>query len=813
MNYYDLDKEKKPVYPAILLDEALPYTFRKKLRKVSLILLVLLFAFMLFGQSFFGSSIYLVRAVFTLILCGHIGLQLLEAMYRSFYFKKSRVDIRVLKILHSFNARVLSLSLGAETSSKDLTKTFLEYEMGKYTMYRLGFNDVDITEFLKVKKDVVTVKEFEIIENDDDNVSFAEFGFSLIHFDSDLTQMLRKRGVTVADFKQALEWVSRMEFKTREQGRWWTKERLMRKPSIGKNLSFGQVYQLERFGHSVFNDVAYIQLGEKWRTYATSVSKIESALSKSVGGNILLTAKESYICMDAIASLGKQILDGTVLPSVENKRIYVLDANTLTSTYEDKAEFESMFQGVLYEAARAGNVILVIPNFPEFIHNTHSLGTDIKDILNEVLRSNNLHVIITASERTFHDTLETDLDLMSHFEKVQLEEFDEFQAISILQDEVLYAENREGVFFTYQAVKRIVESADRYFAETSLSAKSIDILYEVIPVIKKQGKYVVTQEDIDNLVTAKTGITLGKITKDESQKLSQLNAEMHKRVIGQNAAIDAVCDAMMRARAGLANPKRPLASFMFVGPTGVGKTETAKALAALFFGDEEAMLRSDMSEYSDETSLSRMIGEEGRPGVFASKVREAGHGVLLLDEFEKASPEVLDLFLQIIDEGFFTDGRGDKVVMRNFIIIATSNAGSELLYSQDKDNTVTKEGIISFIISNHILRTELLNRFDDVILFNTLQGDQLHMIAQLLVQKLSRRLDQRGITLKESPELIEYLAKVGNNPKFGAREMNRVILKELESKIAQALVLGDLFEGDTISFVISNGQLEIQKYS
>lgn len=813
MNYYNLDEQKKEVYPAIMLDEILPYSFRKTVRKISLIIILILLPILVFGASAIASNIFLFRAVFMLLLCGHIGLQLLEAMYRSYYFRKNKVDIRVLKILDSFKTSASTFSLESNIEKKDLTKSFLQDDMGKYTMYRLGFNDADIQDFLNSKKDIVTIGEFEIIENKDKNVSFAEFGFSLIHFDSDFTQLLRRRGITVLDFKQTLEWVSRIDKKVKERTRWWLRDRLLRIPSIGKNLAFGQIYYLERFGHSILNDVSYIQLGEKWRTYTKSVSKLESALSKTVGGNILVTAKETYICMDAIASLGKQILQGTILPSVENKRIYVLDANMLISSYEEKTQFETMFQEILLQAASAGNVILVIPNLPDFVQNTHSLGTDVKDLISEVLRSTNLHVIATSSERAFHETLETDFDLMSHFEKVQLEELDEFQAISILEDEVLYAESQEGVFFTYQAIKRIVESADRYFADTSLSGKSIDILYEIIPVIKKQGKVIITQEEIDLLITAKTGITLGRISKDESQKLSHLKEKMHNRVVGQDDAIDAVCDAMLRARAGLANPKRPLASFMFVGPTGVGKTETAKALALLFFGDEEKMLRSDMSEYADDIALDRMIGDGGHPGIFASKVREAGHGVLLLDEFEKASSEVHDLFLQIIDEGFFTDGRGEKVGMRNFIIIATSNAGSDLFYAQDRQTPVTKEEIIAHIISEHTLRTELLNRFDDVILFNALQNVQLQSIAQLMVAKLVERLDQRGITLKETPELIEHLSKAGNNPKFGAREMNRVILKELESKIAQALVLGDLFEGDTISFVVSNGELEIQKYS
>ncbi len=800
MNYYKIAEYKSEVYPALILDTFIPHRTRRLLRKILITCIGILLLGLVLPFFAFGEIIFILRATLVILIVVYTSLVLLEAMYRSYYFEKNRVDIRVLRILDSKN------------KNEDLTTVFLKHELGKYVMYRLGFLDSEINELIQTKKDIVTKDEFEIIENDDREISFAEFGYSLAHFDTDLSQMFRKKGVTLSDFKQTLEWVTRLDQIFKEQERWWSKDNLFKIPSIGKNLSFGQVHQLETMGHSIFRDTAYIQLQDKWRIYQNAVNKMEAVLSKKIGGNILLTAREAYITLDAVASLGKEIVQGTVLSSIENKRIYVLDAQALISLYDEKGEFRTMLQSILEEAAYAGNVILVLPNFADFVESAHSLDVDIKDIIREALQSTRLQVIATSAERSFHEILETDLDFMTHFEKIHLDEFDEYQAISILEHEILYAEEREDVFFTFQAVKRIVESADRYFADSSLLDKSIDILYEVIPFVKQEGVTIIRQEHVDKIITSKTGITLGKISKDESKKLSHIKDEMKKRVVGQDEAIESVTDAMLRARAGLANPKRPLASFLFVGPTGVGKTETAKALAATFFMDEEHMLRSDMSEYSDENALERMIGDSGHVGIFASKVREAGHGVLLLDEFEKASREVHDLFLQIIDEGFFTDGRGEKVVMRNFIIIATSNAGSDLFIQKSKTD-ISKNEIIDYITSQHTLRTELLNRFDDIIVYKPLSQETLSHVAHIAIAKLADRLDKRGITLKESKELIEYLIKVGSNPMFGAREIHRVITKELESKIAQALILGDLFEGDTISFAFSKDELHIQKYT
>lgn len=800
MNYYQIQEYRSDIYPALILDRVFPEKFRKYKRKILRICTLLAFLTCVIPVSIFIENVFLCRAVFVFLGTIYVIFILLEAMYRSYYFEKNKIDIRILRILNSKN------------KNEDLTAVFAKHELGQYTLYRLGFSQADIDEFLKTKTDIVTRKEFEIIENQDNVVSFAEFGFSLAHFDSDLSDLLRKRGISVIDFKQTLEWVARMDQLVKENQRWWAKDTLMRIPSLGKNLSFGQVYNLETFGHNIYKDTAYIQLGDKWRIYKKSVNKIEAVLARSSGGNILLTAHESYLTMDAIASFAKEVERGTVLSTIENKRVYILDVNTLLSTYDKKTEFESVLQTVLQEAASAGNVVLVIPDFADFVESAHSFGIDIKDSIRVALNSSNLQVIATSTERAFHEVLETDMDFMTHFEKIHLDESDEYQAISILQHEVLYVEHKENVFFTYQAVKRIVESADRYFSSSSLLDKSVDILYEIIPTVKQEGESIITKDHVDALVTSKTGITLGKISKDESQKLSHIQEQMKEKVVGQDKAIEAVCDAMLRARTGLASPKRPLASFLFVGPTGVGKTETAKALTTLFFMDEENMLRSDMSEYSDQDAVNRMIGDSGHVGIFASKVRERGHGVLLLDEFEKASREVHDLFLQIIDEGFFTDGRGEKVMMRNFIIIATSNAGSDF-FTTHESQIVEKQEVIDFIISKHVLRTELINRFDDVIVFEPLTTSTLSHIAHIAVQKLIDRLDKRSIILKETDSLIQYLIQRGTNPLFGAREINRVITKDLESKIAQALILGDLFEGDTISFTVSNNELEIQKYT
>ena len=796
MNYYQMKEVKKEIYPAILLDTFISPKNRRRIRKTLFWILLALVIELVW--PLLSIDVYILRSVTTLVACLYVTSVLLEAMYRNYYFLKVPIDIRVLYILDRAK------------NTEDLTVAFLKDELGQYVMYRLGFTKKEIQDFLKTKKDKVTKKEFEIIENDDDNVSFAEFGFSLIHFDSDLAKLCKSKGITVAAFKSALDWIAHLDYKIKDKQRWWTRENLLRIQSIGKNISFGQVYYLERLGHSMLSDTAYVQLDEKWRIYSDTVEKLEMILAKQVGGNVIVTARESYIARDAVASLTKKIIKGKVMPGMESKRLYVLETSHLRTHYETPNEFESMMNKIFTQAASAGNVIIVLPDLAEFVEHAYRIGVDVKNILYEALQSPQLHIIATTNERDFHQVLETDLDLMTVFEKLHIDESNEAQAKTVLLQNIIYEESAHKVFFTYQAVQRIVDHADRYFAELSLLDKSLDILNEIIVFAKKSDTYKITPEVVDVVVSAKTGIALGALTKAESEKIRSIQEQMSARIIGQDEAVIAICDAMMRSRLELQDAKKPLGSFLFVGPTGVGKTQTAKVLADLFFGYEEYMLRSDMSEYSDDNAITKMIGHSGEVGLFASKIREKGSGVLLLDEFEKASSQVHDLFLQIIDEGFFTDGRGERVMMRNFIIIATSNAGSDLWAAEHK---IDKQTFLDVIISKNILRAELLNRFDDIILFNSLSSKEIEKIVHIALKQLIERLETKGITLTETSELVAYLVKSGLNPLFGAREIHKVIKKQLESKIAHAMVLGDLFEGDTISFTIINNVPEIQKYT
>jgi ATP-dependent Clp protease ATP-binding subunit ClpB len=314
---------------------------------------------------------------------------------------------------------------------------------------------------------------------------------------------------------------------------------------------------------------------------------------------------------------------------------------------------------------------------------------------------------------------------------------------------------------------------------------------------------VITDVFVDTRVSATLGIPVGPIRDGEREMLLHLEEELHKRVVGQEAALSAIAGAMRRARSGIGSTKRPIGSFLFLGSTGVGKTETAKALAALFFGGEEKMVRFDMSEFSGRDGLMRLIGDSVHAGALASALKEHPYCVLLLDELEKATTEVHDLFLQVLDEGMFTDGRGSRVNARNTIVVATSNAGSALIWEltqagrrpQDE-----KDRIIDTVISERIFRPELINRFDATIIFASLAVDEQRTIARFMLADLEKRIRDRGYTLVVNDALLDVLMKQGYNPEFGARPMRRAIQDVIEERVARKIIEGRLRPGTSIEF-------------
>ena len=380
----------------------------------------------------------------------------------------------------------------------------------------------------------------------------------------------------------------------------------------------------------------------------------------------------------------------------------------------------------------------------------------------------------------------------------------ENQAIQVLEAKAGGLEYKHRIFFTYDALENAVQLAGKFLHDQRLPESAIAIATEAASFVKnKKGENtLVMGDDVAEIVSGKTGIPTTAISEEESKKLLRLEEEMHKRIIGQDEAVQLVASALRRARAEIRSEDRPIANFLFLGPTGVGKTELAKTIADVYFGSEDRMIRVDMSEYQDKSGIYRLIGQPGQQGtgILTEAVRQNPFSLILLDEMEKADPDVLNLFLQVFDDGRLTDSVGRVIDFTNTIIIATSNAGTEYVQEQIESGTpleTIRQDLIRVELKKYY-RPEFLNRFDGIVLFRSLKREEIKQIAGLMLKSVQKDMEKKGMQLVVEAPALDALADAGYDPEFGARPMRRAIQDLVENKLAELLLAGKLQRRDRI---------------
>jgi ATP-dependent Clp protease ATP-binding subunit ClpA len=669
-------------------------------------------------------------------------------------------------------------------------------------MARASFSDLELSNFLNGRLDMgstLTISGGKII-------MLKDLAGTLFDDNADFAKLLSSKGLKKGDWLNIVEWVADGIGAEELSLRWWRRENLDRLGSIGRGWSFGGTYTLDLYARDLLEAPESNFSSYEIFFRDKEVRQIESVLSRSNEMNVLLIGMTGPVRMDVLWTFVKEVKNNLILPVLEHKRILLFNTSLFVSAFKERSAFENQIINVFNEAVKAGDIILVIDDFAGFLTEALSLQSNVFSILDQYFSSSSLQVIAMVDTDKFHHLIETRPDIMSRFEKVQIEDLTEDQVVMTLIEEIDHIEKRYPIKFTYQALFTIVKSAESYFSEGALSEKAKDLLTELIPWALKQKKYLLSDKEVEDYVRAKTNIPIGEITPAEKTKLMNLEQDLAARVIGQDQAVKAVAGAMMRSRAGTRNTNRPIGSFLFLGPTGVGKTETAKALAATYFGDETKLMRLDMTEYQAADSMNRLIGSfaDNKPGVLTSMIRQNQFGVLLLDEFEKTNTEVLNLFLQILDEGKFADMEGKPVNARNIIFIATSNAGADKIWElvgQGDDPVAHRDELINDIVSSGIFKPELLNRFDEVVIFHPLVPDVLKSVSALMLKKLAERLQYKGIELIVNDYLINLVSSEGANKIFGARPMNRYIQENIEQAIAGKIVAGEVKAGSRVEFI------------
>jgi len=527
-----------------------------------------------------------------------------------------------------------------------------------------------------------------------------------------------------------------------------------------------------------------------------------------------------------VEGLAQKIASGDVPEDMKSRRIIQLDLAALVAGASHRGEFEERLKGVIKEAvASSGQIILFIDEIHTLIGAGDSDGTmDASNIVKPYLARGQMQLIGTTTTAEYRKHFEKDKAFSRRFQPITAEEPTEDVCLKMLTVIKPKYESYHKVKYPDDTLKDAVHLSKKYIGERYLPDKAVDLIDEAGAEVKlavakgKRSDSTIQKSDIEKVVSDWTGIPITKLTEDESAKLLNLDKKIHERLIDQEEAVQAVSEAVRRGRIGLAAANRPIASFIFLGPTGVGKTELAKTLAEILFGRDDALIRLDMSEYMEKHEVAKLIGappgyvgyEEG--GQLTEAVRAKPYSIVLLDEVEKAHPDVFNILLQILEDGRLTDNKGNTISFKNTIIIATSNIGSQLIQQKLAGNPQSSAALtpqqeattfqeLTGLITEELhkfFRPELLNRFDEVVIFKPLRRQDMDQIAKLGVQKTARLLEEQGYHLQVSDEAVSVLAKEGYDPVYGARPLRRLIQTVIENPIALHIIAKEFVSGDTI---------------
>ncbi|MDY3713453.1 MAG: ATP-dependent Clp protease ATP-binding subunit, partial [Eubacteriales bacterium] len=614
------------------------------------------------------------------------------------------------------------------------------------------------------------------------------------------------------------------------------------------------------------------------------IERIIQILCRRTKNNPVLIGEPGVGKSAVSEGLALQIVNDQVPDALKGKKVFSLDMASIVAGTKYRGEFEERFKAALDTVKKAGDVILFIDEIHTIVNAGGAEGAvDAANILKPMLARGEIQTIGATTIDEYRKYIEKDAALERRFQPIVVDQPSVDDTILILKGLRDKYEAHHKVEITDEAIEAAANLSDRYITDRFLPDKAIDLVDEAasrkrifafsLPDdIKKaeeklaslnydikeashneqfekaeklkverdklkkivdegrenydkekaNAKLSIGEEDIAEIVADWTGIPVSKLTEAESKRLLNLEDTLHKRVIGQSEAVSAVARAIKRARAGIADPKRPIGSFIFLGPTGVGKTELSKALAEAMFGDENLMIRVDMSEYMDKSNVSKLIGsapgfvgfDEG--GQLTEKVRRKPYSVVLFDEIEKAHPDVFNMLLQILEDGRLTDSHGRTVSFKNTIIIMTSNVGASELnrtqklgFGSEDDYDDVRDRQINAL--KQVMKPEFINRIDEIVVFTPLEKPDVEKIADIMLKNLEKRLEDHGITLEISDEAKAHLVDKGYDKEYGARPMRRTIQRQVEDKLSEEILKGNISDNGKVKITLVDGQLDFSE--
>lgn len=700
---------------------------------------------------------------------------------------------------------ITRLAPKGKASAGDVLEAAVSTERGRFILDELGIDardmvskcrneidrNVELEMFLNYAKQLLST--FHETRIDANTILYLFFTFVVC-----CTELLHAADVSEEELKGLLHWEHfHHHFRRREH--LWSPHVIARNSSLGRSWITGYTNALDALTTEI--DATTEETGERSVViHKEAIDAVLRALMRSKERNVLILGKTGIGKRTLIRNVVAELRSHERTKHLPFTSVRVLHTEKLLSGVDSP---DSFLLHALGRAQHSGRFILVIRDLALLLR---SANANLMAVMKKFLESNTICVVAIADTQDYHSLIKTDPMLDSIFQKVTVEDATDDETMETLMAHYFSLEN-SNVRITFKALKSILDLTKRFLSmRGGLPGSALDVMDEAVHRAAENGDTFVREAHVREVVSLKSRVNVQQVSEGEKERLLVLDEAIKKRVIGQDNAVHAVVSSLKRARMDLRERMRPVGTFLFLGPTGVGKTETAKVLAEEYFGASDAMIRLDMNEYSHADSVFGVIGQPGMSdGFLAQRVQDKPFSLILLDEIEKAHPNVLNLFLQILDEGFLTDSRSVRTDFRNTIIIATSNAGAlfirdYLQKNENYDKQAFKNALVDFILQQKLFTPEFVNRFDELVLFYPLSQENAGKVAHLMIDSIISDLQKRrGISVRLEDGVIDALLSIGYSAEFGAREMRRTITTTLEDYLANYLLQHDVKRGETIT--------------
>lgn len=743
----------------------------------------------------------------TLVL---FGLHVLRTFNRELLLNDEREEIESRNLSHLLSSDMVRMLMREKKlTAFTLLRAAVSTPRGKFVMNEIGISapeflaqfEQEVSKQIDVYGFLVKAKELR------DALGEARIDANVIIYfffqhGGDFKQLLNEKDLSLDDLKKIMQW-ERFHFDWLKEHRTWSPRKILRYVgTLGRSWVMGYTDELDRITTDISENILF-RYDRKIVIQQQEIENVMHVLSRSEQQNVIILGKPGVGKRTLVENVTYRIRKHERDHSLPFTRVLNLHTEELLS---GSANPETILLNAMKRADGAGRFILIMEDISLLFK---SANENLLAVMTKFLNAPNISIIGIADVQDYHSMIKKSPSLDILFEKINVNDSSDDETMMVMMTHYFQLEEKRHMHMTFKALKSILDLSKRYIGKGGFPGKAISVLNDAMLSAKRRGDNFVTETDVREMVSLKAHVNVREISEDEKTRLLHLEESLREKVIGQDVAIRALVNTLKRARLDIQNKNKPLGTFLFLGPTGVGKTETAKVLAEEFFGSRDNMIRLDMNEYSNEDSTKLIIGSpesggELSEGFLAKRVQDHPFSLVLLDEIEKAHPKVLNLFLQILDEGVLNDSLGVRTDFRNTIIIATSNAGALFIRDfikehQELSREDFKQSLIDTILKQNTFSPEFINRFDEVLLYYPLsQNDALKVAVKMIDDIIADLHEKRGIILKMEEGVVTAIAEKGYSQEFGAREMRRTITDLLENFLADYMLRHDVKRGEEI---------------